>query len=190
MQYDSGKMKPGNAVYINIEGLGILGLIPISHWSTGYTSEAAFQSIIRKHVGSIINFKVNARTLLPDKRRAFVLSRKDYLSKVGYDPWNIVNKSLRVKSTVIVKLVENGKSEGCMFGALDGIEDLNMLCYPADESGLKLQDMQLGKYYYGYIQKLDVEKRFMRVRLTSPAVHGNELLEMEETKEEGVEYAE
>lgn len=184
LQYNSGKNKPGNAVYVNIEGLGILGIIPISRWSTGYTGEGFFQEIIRKHVGSMVNFMVTGKTWLPDGRRAFVLSRRGYLERVGYNPWNIVSKTLRVKSTVIVRIVEDGKSEGSMFGAIDGIGDLNMLCYPADESGLKLQDMHVGKYYYGYIQKLDVEKKFMRVRLTALAKQGNELQEVKNDVQE------
>lgn len=184
LQYSSGKYRPGTAAYVNIEGLGILGIITIRNWSSGYTTEDYFRNTIQQHAGSIISFKVVGRTRVSGARKAFICSRRAYLEASGYDPWNIVEQKLFVKSSVIVKIVDNGKSEGCMFGALDGLPDFNMLCYPDDASGLRLQDMEIGKYYLGYIQKLDVKKKFMRVRLQAPVSAGNEMHEIERIRTE------
>ena len=41
-----------------------------------------------------------------------------------------------------------------------------MACYVDEKSGLEQKDVVIGKEYYGYIQKMNPDKKFARVRLT------------------------
>lgn len=181
LQKNSWKNTSEMAAYVNIEGLGIIGVVPIKQWSVGFTATGAFRSTVENNKNAIINFKVVAKTSIPfgkSSRPAYVCSRRGYLEKINYDPWKIVEKTLTKRSTVLVKIVEEGKSEASFFGAIDGIVDFNMLCYKDDNSPLKLGDICVGQYYYGYVQKMDVAKKFLRVRLTHPAKGGSALKEI------------
>lgn len=166
------------AALVNIEGLGILGIIPIKKWSVGYSPLETFRGIVRNNTNAIVNFKVLQEGWIKygnGTRRVFICSREAYLTKIGYNPWKIVCKTLSVRSVVKVRIVEEGKTAGAFFGALDGISDFNMLCYIDDNGKLSLKDIQIGKYYYGYVQKMDSKKKYMRVRLTEPAEQGSDL---------------
>ena len=166
------------AALVNIEGLGILGIIPIKKWSVGYSPLETFRGIVRNNTNAIVNFKVLQEGWIKygnGTRRVFICSREAYLTKIGYNPWKIVCKTLSVRSVVKVRIVEEGKTAGAFFGAHDGISDFNMLCYIDDNGKLSLKDIQIGKYYYGYVQKMDSKKKYMRVRLTEPAEQGSDL---------------
>ena len=172
------------AAFVNIGGLGIIGVIPIKQWSVGYSALDNFHSIIMNNVNAIVNFRVVSETRIKYGNRtktAFLCSRSDYLKKIGYDPWRIVSKTLSVRSVVKVKVIENGKSPESFFASIDGVTDFNMICYIDDASDLTLKDITLGKYYYGYVQKMNPEKKFLRVRLTSEAEQGS-LLKVSDTK--------
>ncbi len=166
------------AAYVNIEGLGIIGVIPIKQWSVGYSVLETFQSTILNNVNAIVNFKVVRTTRIKYGSRskiAFLCSRSIYLEREGYDPWKIVSKTLTVRSVVKVRIIEEGKSPESFFAAIDGISDFNMLCYVSDKATISLKDISVGKYYYGYVQKLIPERKFLRVRLTSEADQGSHL---------------
>ena len=174
------------AAYVNIGGLGIIGVIPIKQWSVGYSALDNFQSIVMNNVNAIVNFRVVRETQIKYGHRsktAFFCSRSDYLEKIGYDPWKIVKKTLSVRSVVKVKLIEVGKSQGSFFASIDGITDFNMLCYIDDASDLTVKGITLGKYYYGYVQKMNPQKKFLRARLTAEADQGS-LLKVSDTKTE------
>ena len=68
---------------------------------------------------------------------------------------------------VRVRVVEKGPSnDGSYFCSLDGLRDINFLSYVDEKSGLEQKDVIIGKEYYGYIQKMNPDKKFARVRLT------------------------
>lgn len=172
------------AAYVNIGGLGIIGVIPIKQWSVGYSALDNFHNIIMHNVNAIVNFQVISETRIKYGKKskiAFLCSRSAYLEKIGYDPWKIISKTLSVRSVVKVKVIENGISAESFFACIDGITDFNMICYIDENSGLRLKDIIIGEYYYGYVQKMNPEKRFMRVRLTSWADQGS-LLRISDTK--------
>ena len=188
LQKNGGKKGSEMAAYVNIEGMGIIGIIPIKQWSVGYSATEYFRSTVRNNRNAIINFRITSKTRIYlgyGTRYAYVCSRKDFLTKIGYEPWKIVEKRLTVRSTVLVQIIEEGKSPASFFGAIDGIGDFNMLCYKDDNSDLSLHDICPGQYYYGYVQKMDVEKKFLRIRLTQKAQRGSEMKRMQ-TETEGV----
>lgn len=166
------------AAYVNIEGLGIIGIIPIKQWSVGFSATESFRDTIRNNTNAIVNFRVVGSTKIRyggSSRTAFLCSRREFLSKIGYDPWKVVCQTLAVRSVVKVRIVEEGKSAESFFGAIDGIADFNMICYKDDRSDLALKDIEPGRYYYGYVQKMEAEKKFLRIRLTAHAEQGSEL---------------
>lgn len=183
LQWNAGKEHVAHNVYINVGGLGIIGVIPLSRWSVGYITDYAFIETIQQNIGKRVNFRVDKRTRLSDGRWAYVCNRQAYLEKIGHDPWEIVRKRLCVKDRVVVRLVDNGKGEGYMFGEIDGIPDLNVLCYVARESSLEWKDLKIGSYYYGYVQKMNVEDKFLRIRMTGKAMAGIVLKEAESMDE-------
>lgn len=172
VQRNSGKHESRTAAYVNIGGLGIIGIIPIAQWSVGFTPNMVFEDAVENNYNAIVNFRVRGITSVPygkGTRTAYVCSRKDYLTKAGYDPWMIVSRLFRPRSTVCVKIIEAGKSDGCYFGAFEGIDDVNMLCYIDEQSELSESDIEKDGYYYGYIQRMEPDKKFLRVRLTKKA---------------------
>jgi hypothetical protein len=169
LQHDAGKEHNGQAAYVNIGGLGIMGLIPIKKWSTGYIEAGDFARTITGNVGAIVNFKVTGYLKLDNGFYAYMCSREKYLEKVGGGPWNLVKARLKPKTNVIVRLVSRGKTEGSMFGAIEGINDLNMLCYKDDRSDLRFSDLKIGQYYTGYVSKINPEEKYIRIRLTGKA---------------------
>lgn len=180
LQKNAGKGTSMMAAYVDIGNLGIVGIVPIKQWSAGFSATESFREMVRTSVGSIVNFRVTGRTSVHyggRKRPAYVCSRKDYHEKIGYNPWKIAEKTLTKGATVKVKIVEQGKSPESFFGALDGIFDLNMLCYPDSKSDLKIGDIRPGRYYYGFVQSVDIEKKFLRVRLTKEAEQGSDIKE-------------
>lgn len=186
LQKNGGRHNTEMAAYINIEGLGIIGLIPIKQWSVGFSATEYFRNSIRSNRNAIVNFRVTGKTKIAfgrGARYAYVCSRKDYLTKINYDPWKIVEKRLSIRSTVLVQIIEEGKSPASFFGALDGIGDFNMLCYKDDKSELALGDIRPGRCYYGYVHKMDTEKKFLRVRLTKQAQKGSRLAYMDNEKD-------
>lgn len=178
LQKDGGEENSSMmACYVDIGGVA-LGLIPIKKWSVGFSATESFREMVNNNIGSIVNFRVTGRATVSigkRKKPVFVCSRKDYLEKIGYDPWKSAEKSFSVGSTVKVRIVEEGKSKDSFFGAVDGIFDLNMLCFLDGSSDLSVSDIQIGYYYYGFVQKFDVEKRYLRIRLTKKADFGSEI---------------
>lgn len=178
LQKNGGDKGTRMAAYVNIEGLGLIGIIPIKQWSVGFMATDSFRETITHNVNAIVNFRVIGTTRIRlggGTRTAFLCSRMDFLKKIGYDPWNVVCQTLAVRSVVKVRIVEEGKSPESFFGAIDGISDFNMICYKDDKSDLDFKDIVPGKYYYGYVQKMEAQKKFLRVRLTGPAEQGSEL---------------
>lgn len=175
IQKNSGKETTRHAAYVNIEGLGILGIIRIQSWSVGFVTESEFCSLINNNRNAIINFAIKGKGTVPygrGERRAYICDRSEYLKAIGYDPWKIVEKKYPVRTDCIVRIVERGREEGSFFGAFDGISDFNVLCYRDDNQKLSIEDIVPGKYYHGYVQKVIIEKKFMRVRLTRLANQG------------------
>lgn len=179
LQYNSGKERTATAAYVDIGGLGILGIIPLSHWSNGYTTQNYFISTINNNIGNYCNFQISSSTVLPDKRRAFICSRQMYKRAIGEDPWQIANKVLAKKANVIIKIVDKGKDYASFFGKIKGIDDLCVLCY-ADNRYMEREDIKLGKSYHGYVQRMDVKTKFLRVRLTGEAKEEGGSLEVVE----------
>lgn len=178
LQKNAGERSSQMAAYVNIEGLGIIGVIPIKQWSVGFSATESFRDTVRNNINAIVNFRVVGTTHIRvggGSRIAFLCSRREFLSKVGYDPWKVVCQTLSVRSVVKVHIVEIGKSPQSFFGAIDGIADFNMLCYKDDKSSLEFKDIIPGRYYYGYVQRMEPEKKFLRIRLTGPAEQGSEL---------------
>lgn len=178
LQKNSGVNSSQMAAYVNIEGLGLIGIIPIKQWSVGFMATDCFRETINNNVNAIVNFRVIGTTKIrlgSGQRTAFLCSRMDFLKKIGYDPWNVVCQTLSVRSVVKVRIVEEGKSPESFFGAIDGISDFNMICYKDDKSDLAFKDIVPGKYYYGYVQKMEAQKKFLRIRLTGQAEQGSEL---------------
>lgn len=183
LQRNEERQSTGMAAYVNIEGLGIIGIIPIKRWSVGYMATESFREIVRNNINAIVNFRVFGTTTIRyanSTKKAFVCSRRDFLAKIGYNPWDIVSQTLKLRSVVKVRIIEIGKSEASFFGAIDGIPDFNMLCYKDDSSDLKFDDIIPGRYYYGYVQKMRIDpenpkKNYLRVRLTRPAEQGSDI---------------
>ena len=176
LQRNGGKHAARHAAYVNIEGLGILGIIRIQSWSVGFVSESEFCNQINSNRNAIVNFAVKGKGTVPygrRERRAYICDRSEYLKAIGYNPWKIVEKKYPVRTDCVVRIVEKGKDEGCFFGAFDGISDFNVLCYKDDHQKLSIEDIVPGKYYHGYVQKVNIEKKFMRVRITRLASQGS-----------------
>lgn len=177
LQRNGGDKASQMAAYVNIEGLGIIGIIPIKRWSVGYMATECFRETVRNNVNAIVNFRVCSITKVRYGRTsklAFVCSRCDFLSKIGYNPWTIVGQTLKKRSVVKVRIIEVGKTKASFFGAIDGIPDFNMLCFKDDASPLKFDDIVPGRYYYGYVQKVKIDpenskNNYLRVRLTGAA---------------------
>lgn len=185
LQKNGGKYASRHAVYVNIEGLGILGIIRIKSWSIGFVAESEFMSLIENNRNAIVNFAITGKGTVSygrGERKVYICDRSEYLKAIGYDPWKIVEKKYPVRTDCIVRIVEVGKDEGSFFGAFDGISDFNVLCYKDDNQKIKMDEIVPGKYYYGYVQKVNIEKRFMRVRITRLASQGG-IREVETEKE-------
>lgn len=166
LQGESGKRRDHEAAYVNINGVGVLGVIPCSKWTTGFKSLKDFRDTIISNRGTIVNFRVCAKTYDGDWVK-YVCSREDYLKAIGQDPWQILKKCYQPKMNVRVRVVEKGPSnDGSYFCSLDGLRDINFLSYVDEKSGLEQKDVVIGKEYYGYIQKMNPDKKFARVRLT------------------------
>ena len=166
LQGESGKRRDHEAAYVNINGVGVLGVIPCSKWTTGFKSLKDFRDTIISNRGTIVNFRVCAKTYDGDWVK-YVCSREDYLKAIGQDPWQILKKCYQPKMNVRVRVVEKGPSnDGSYFCSLDGLRDINFLSYVDEKSGLEQKDVIIGKEYYGYIQKMNPDKKFARVRLT------------------------
>lgn len=178
LQRNGGKYGTQMAAYVNIAGLGIIGVIPIKKWSVGYIATESFRSIIRNNTNAIVNFKVCSETIIRLGRgsvKAFVCSRADFQTASGYNPWTLVEKTLNYGSVVKVRIVENGKQKSYFYGAVDGIDDFNAICFVDDKSGLDFDKVKIGGYYYGYVQKKDTEKGYLRIRMTKEAEQGSNI---------------
>ena len=169
LQYGThGNYQPGTAAYVDINGLGIVGVIPCGKWTSGYIMEDVFRDQINKNIGALVNFRVISRGEMGGEAR-YLCDRRDYLRAAGIDPWKILERYYKPKMNVKVKIISRGRSADSFFGALNGLDDLNFLCYPNKDSGLSGSDIKIGQEYYGFIQKMNVETRFARVRLTGIA---------------------
>lgn len=178
LQRNGGRNESKMAAYVNIEGLGIIGVIPIKKWSVGYVATQIFRDTINKNTNAIVNFKVCNETsvrLSKSLRTAFICSRADYLEKSGYNPWQIIEKTLKLGSVVKVKVIEPGISRNSYFAALDGLVDFNALCFIDGNSQLRVGEIEYGRYYYGYVQKMEREHGYLRVRLTNLAEQGSNI---------------
>lgn len=178
LQRNGGRNATQMAAYVNIAGLGIIGVIPIKKWSVGYIATESFRSIVRNNVNAIVNFKVCGETSIKLGRgsiNAFICSRADYQTAVGYNPWTLVEKTLNYGSVVKVRIVETGKQKSYFYGAVDGIDDFNAICFVDDKSGLDFNKIRIGGYYYGYVQKKDTEKGYLRIRMTKEAEQGSNI---------------
>ena len=82
-------------------------------------------------------------------------------------PQRLPAGDFRPKMNVLVTIVDKGHSDdGSYFCSLEGLNDLNFLCYPDNKSDIKPSEIKIGDKYLGFIQKMDPDKRFARVRLT------------------------
>ena len=166
LQGENGKEEDHKAAYVNINGVGVLGVIPCSKWTSGFKSLKDFRDTILNNRGSIVNFRVCSKTH-EGNRVKYLCSREDYLKAIGQDPWQVLKKCYHPKMNVRVKAVEQGPSnDGSYFCSMDGLCDINFLSYVDEKSELKPQDIIVGKEYYGYIQKMDPDRKFARVMLT------------------------
>lgn len=168
LQYEThGGHQPGTAAYVDINGLGIVGIIPCGKWTSGYIMEETFREQVNKNVGLLVNFRVLTKAEYNGEIQ-YLCDRRDYLRAVGIDPWNRLAKFYRPKMNVKVKIMAPGKSPDCFFGALEGIDELQFLCYLHKDAKMRSEDVKVGQEYYGFIQKMNIETRFARIRLTSP----------------------
>ncbi len=168
LQGENGKREDHKAAYVNINGVGVLGVIPCSKWTAGFKSLKEFRETIINNRGTIVNFRVCSKTY-DGNRVKYVCSREDYLKAVGQDPWQVLKKFYRPKMNVRVKVVEKGPSnDGSFFCSMDGLRDINFLSYVDEKSKLEPKDIVVGKEYFGYIQKMNPDTKFARVRLTGP----------------------
>lgn len=168
LQRESGSEREGNAAYINIKGLGIKGVLPIHQWSTGFVSHKEFQEKILSNIGSKVKFKVNGISKIAGKGDVYVCSRKDFMNHAGLDVWKIIDRTFEKKDAIVVKMIERSNQEYAVYGAIDGIEDFNVLCFMDARAKMKFSDLKPGRYYRGYVQSKDREKRRLRVRLLEP----------------------
>lgn len=173
LQRSSGEYKDRLGAYVNINGLGILGLIPCGKWCSGYKTEDDFKNQIMQNIGSIVSFRILRKTAVPGRGLVYLCDRRDYLVKSGCDPWMTLDKFYRPKQNVKVKIVSEGKSSGSYFASMDGLPDLNFLCYVHDKSSITEADIHIGEEYYGFIQKMDAKKKYCRVRISERAKDTN-----------------
>ena len=166
LQRESGKYEDRTATYVNINGIGIIGIIPCSKWSCGYKPINDFRRQIENNIGSLVGFRITGKRRI-NSREVYMCSRRDYLQAIGQDPWKILKRNFRPKMNVLVTIVDKGHSDdGSYFCSLEGLNDLNFLCYPDNKSDIKPSEIKIGDKYLGFIQKMDPDKRFARVRLT------------------------
>ena len=180
LQRRSLKYPDGTAVYVDINGLGIIGIIPCNKWTSGYKTIEDFRTQVNQNVGSLISFRVLKKQPGLAGEVNYLCDRRDYLRIAGKDPWKTLGKFFRPKMDVKVRIVAQGKSAGSFFGSIEGLEDLNFLCYPDARSTLSLSEIKVGSMYYGFIQKMDPEKQFARIRLTEQVMENLENGDMED----------
>ena len=124
LQRNGGSASSKMAAYVNIAGLGIIGIIPIKKWAVGYVSTEMFRRTVISNPNAIVNFRVCKETaiqLSKGHRTAFICSRADYLKSIGYDPWSKVEQTLSIGSVVKVNIIEPGKTPSSYFGSIDGL---------------------------------------------------------------------
>lgn len=166
LQRESGKYEDRTAAYVNINGIGIIGIIPCSKWSCGYKPTNDFRKQIENNIGSLVGFRITGKIRI-NNREVYMCNRRDYLKAIGQDPWKILKRNYRPKMNVRVAIVDKGHSDdGSYFCSMEGLKDLNFLCYPAYKSNIKPSEIKIGDEYFGFIQKMDPDRKFARVRLT------------------------
>lgn len=186
LQRNGGSASSKMAVYVNIAGLGIIGIIPIKKWAVGYVSTEMFRRTVISNPNAIVNFRVCKETaieLSKGHRTAFICSRADYLKSIGYDPWRKVEQTLSIGSVVKVNIIEPGKTPSSYFGSIDGLPNVDALCFINSRSSLNISDIRSGCYYYGYVQKIDRTEQHLRVRLMNPADRGSNISTETEEKD-------
>ena len=129
LQGSGGHYAAHRAAFVNIEGLGILGVIRIQAWSAGYVTDSEFRSVVEGNKNAIVNFAVRAKGSIPyghGKRSVYICDRAEYLSAIGYEPWKIIEKIYPVRTDCIVRIVERGNRKAPFLGRL--MESLISIC--------------------------------------------------------------
>lgn len=139
--------------FIDIGGVGILGVIRKKDWSTAFTSDL---SLVAKR-GDIIRVAIKKRVTWNGKP-AYGCSRAEAL---GFDPWRGINNKLP-KNTV-VNVVCISKTPKNFFGKIEGIDEINAYCeYPDSERNIKIE---VGKSYQGFVYAVNEATKLLRLRI-------------------------
>lgn len=137
---------------VDLGGVGLLGSIKLSQWSTSYTVK--FTNKVKK--GDVIEVVILGE-IIGKKGTIYECSRK---LTIEFDPWQAIEKKLPKNTSVIVKCTD--KTVKNFFGTIEGIPELNAYCEYPDSSDIVIVE---GEYYAGYVSKVNEESKLLRVRI-------------------------
>lgn len=156
-KYKSSKNgKLFSAIYIDLCGLNILGSISIKNWANAFIPNIELEA----KKGDIVYVVVLKKKVFNGKT-TYICSRRAYHEHIGYNPWDLVGERLKEKMSVKVKVVDRDPGKGTFFASIEGIPYINVLCYNPDG----VREVRIGSEWLGYIAKMDVENKYLRVKV-------------------------
>lgn len=150
----NGKKLP--LIYVNLCGLNIIGSIHIRNWANAFVPNIELEA----KKGDIVYVVVLKKKVFNGKT-TYICSRKAFHEHTGYNPWDLVGERLKEKMTVRVKVVDRDPGKGTFFASIEGIPYINVLCYNPDG----VREVRIGSEWLGYIAKMDVENKYLRVKV-------------------------
>ena len=143
-------------IYVNLCGLNIVGVIHIRNWANAFVPNIELEA----KKGDICYVVVLKKKVFNGKT-TYICSRKAFHEHTGYNPWDLVGERLKEKMSVRVKVVDSDPGKGTFFASIEGIPYINVLCYNPDG----VREVRVGSEWRGYIAKMDVEKKYLRVKV-------------------------
>lgn len=152
-----------NLLILDIGGLGVPGFMSIRDWSP------AFEFDLREHVkaGDVIKVAIYEKTQAEGtvkQRLSWAVTGVYRCSRklIVEDPWDKIDDMFQVKNVIEVKCTH--KTDGYFNGTLPGVDDLRVYGrIRKDRSDLRWDDIEVGSRYQCYIDKIDKERRGLRV---------------------------
>lgn len=145
-----------SVIYVDLCGLNIIGSINIRNWANAFVPNIELEA----KKGDICYVVVLKKKVFNGKT-TYVCSRKAFHEHTGYNPWDLVGERLKEKMSVRVKVVDSDPGKGTFFASIEGIPYINVLCYNPDG----VREVRIGSEWRGYIAKMDVEKKYLRVKV-------------------------
>lgn len=140
---------------VDIAGLGIVGAIKLTDWSTCFTS--SFTEAVAKP-GDVLDVVITG-TYTWNSGTVYACSRK---ATIGFDPWSNIEERVPKNTTVCVRCV--CKQEKKFFGKIEGVDELNVYCEYPDDPSIYIEEE---REYIGHVAKVSEEKKLLRVRIDS-----------------------